>query len=205
MKKLHSIRSLFVLAALVVAPFGVVGHAAAQANTTPAKCDVVSLSYAVGADTVTANFAVRNTNNGSGTCTQDVTVAAWNAPNGTDGVPFNQQTLNDSKSGTFTVGNHSLTVKKPKCFYQIDLLRGLNPNMLSGSGATINYADWQYVSSAHGGQACVAPTPVTPAAVTPTPVALPNTGPGSVVLIAGAIAAVTAVAHNLLTRRKYNQ
>lgn len=203
MKKLQTIRSLIVLATILVAPFSAVSRVAAQANPTPAKCDVVSLSYSVGTDTVTANFAVRNTNNGSGNCTQDVTVAAWNAPNGTDGVPFDQQTLLDSKSGTFSVGNHSLTVKKPKCFYQIDLLRGLSPNMLSGSGSTINYADWQYVSSAHGGQACVAPTPVTPTPATPT--TLPNTGPGDVALIAGGVALIVAVAHNLLNRRKYQQ
>ncbi len=206
MKKLSMLMStLLVLGVTVVSPVK------ASAATNDLACEVYARSYSVGADTVTANFEVKKIDANATTCTKDVTVASWNAPNGTDGVPFNKQTLVDSKSGTFAPGFHSLTVKKPLCFYQVDLLRGLSPNMLGGNGTGPNYADWQYVSSAHGGEEC---KPVVPPTPTPTPVqptakvtatALPNTGAGDVLGISAASGAAAGIVHNIrrrISRRK---
>lgn len=128
------------------------------------KCEVFARSYSAQATTITATFDVRNTVDNT-PCTKEVTVASWNAPNGTNGMPFSEQTFVDSKSGTFAPGFHSLTVQKPKCFYQVDLLRGLSP---FGPNGGVDYTAGQFVSSSHGGHACPPPTtPKPPAPPTP--------------------------------------
>lgn len=197
MKKL----GLIVSAVLVYSvAFLSLGHA--KAATNDLSCEVYARSYSVSADTITAVFTVQKV--GELDCTKDVTVAAWNAPNGTNGAPFSEQTFVDSKSGTFAPGFHSLTVKKPDCFYQIDLVRGLSPY-----GATQGRPDYtagQFVSSAHGGQACQptptpTPTPVQPAVqVVSTGKSLPNTGAGDILGISAATGAAAGIVHNIRRR-----
>lgn len=168
--------SVLVIAVVAAGMFISLSKTAKAADQSSQKCEVYARSYSVGADTVTANFEVKNTVDNTA-CTKDVTLAAWDAPNGVNGVPFDQQKFVDSKSGTFAVGFSSLTVKKPKCFYQVDLLRGLSP--YGAGGTSNNYDSGQYVSSAHGGTECK-PTPApTPTPVTPLPTggpSLPQTG-----------------------------
>ncbi|MBI2797798.1 hypothetical protein HYX70_00680 [Candidatus Saccharibacteria bacterium] len=192
-RKIVNYGVLTIAAAVVGVGFhaGNVAKAADQPNN---KCEVFARSYSVGADTVTATFEVKNTVD-STACTKDVTVAAWDAPNGVDGKPFDQQKFVDSKSGTFPAGFSSLTVKKPQCFYQIDLLRGLSP--FGPSGNTNDYTAGQFVSSSHGGAECKPtppPAPVTPTVALSTP-ALPTTGGGadtlSVALAGGALTGLT--------------
>ncbi len=202
MNKLRIIlSSLLTLSVLL----GVTGSASAQVVSDP-KCEteVYARSYSVSVDTVTANFEVHKIKDGLGECTKDVTVAAWNAPNGVNGVPFDKQTFVDSKSGTFPVGFHSLTVMKPKCFYQVDLLRGLSPY---GPNGGVDYTAGQYVSSAHGGEECKPvpptpqPTPVTPATVVVTKT-LPNTGAGEILPIALATGTGAGFLHRIRSRRQ---
>jgi hypothetical protein len=200
---------IMLIAAVLVLGVTVVSQGNVKAATNDLACEVYARSYSIGADTVTANFEVKKIDSNADSCTKDVSVAAWNAPNGTDGAPFNQQTFVDSKSGTFAPGFHSLTVKKPKCFYQIDLIRGLNPYGAGGSGVNVNYVDWQYVSSAHGGEECKPtptptpqPTPVTPAVVTTK---LPTTGAGDVLPIAVATGTGAGLLHRIRSRRQKRQ
>lgn len=200
MNKLRLVMSALLTTSVLL---GFVGSAHAQTVVNDPKCEaeVYARSYSVGADTVTANFEVKKVTDGVGNCTKDVTVAAWNAPNGVDGVPFDKQTFVDSKSGTFPVGFHSLTVKKPQCFYQVDLLRGLSPFGANGGG--VNYVDWQYVSSAHGGQECKpapTPQPVKPAAVVTTG-KLPNTGVGDVIPVAVVAGTGAGIMHRIRSRK----
>jgi hypothetical protein len=199
MKKLSLVVSAMIVASAIV--IGVVGTAGAQ-SINDQKCELYARSYSVGETTITANFFVKSIDNTN--CNKVVTVAAWNAPNGVDGVPFEAQTLEDYKTGTFAPGFHALIVKKPKCFYQVDLLRGANPY-----GATPGRPDYtaaQYVSSAHGGQECKPtptpqPTPVTPAGQG-GPEVLPKTGPIAMIPLAVAGGSIASLAHNLRARRR---
>lgn len=192
--------------AVIVLGTVVVLGGSAKAEVNGASCEVYTRHYIVEKDTVTAKFLVKQI--GNEPCTKDVTVAAWNAPNGTDGVPLSAQTLHDSVTGTFEPGFGALTVKKPACFYQIDILRGTNP-MGEGEGGGANYKEEQFVSSTHGGDACEEPeTPVTPEEPkkpapkgTGGPTALPNTGAGAVAAIAAGVGATAGVAHNVRSRR----
>ncbi len=193
--------SAVVVLGTVVATNGVAN--AARNDAADLNCEVYSQSYSVGKDTVTANFGVRQLDADGPDCTKDVTVAAWNAPNGTDGMPFSAQSLHSHKSGTYAPGNHSVTVSKPECFYQVDVVRGLSPEFENGDAG---YADWQYVSSTHGGAKCETKkkTPVVKKTVqkgTGGPVALPETGAGSVAAIALSAGTAAGVAHNIRARR----
>lgn len=178
--------------------------ATANAEVNGANCEVTTRHYIVGEDTITAKFLVKQT--GAQACTKDVTVAAWNAPNGTNGVPLSAQTLHDSVTGTFEPGFGELTVKKPKCFYQVDLLRGTNP-IGENTGGGANYLETQFVSSTHGGEKCVEPkTPEQPKEKpqpkgTGGPAELPNTGAGDVAMIAMGVGGAAGVAHNIRSRR----
>lgn len=164
-----------------------------------------------GKRTVTVHFNVVKRDANGPDCKKEVTVTAWNAPNGVDGVPLNAQTLHDHKSGKYAVGYHAVTLKLPKCFYQIDLVRGLSPYGQNPAGGA-DYAGWQFVSAIHGGKECkpVPPTPTpTPDPVTPTPVtpvkALPNTGPASVVAMTLGTGGLAGLAHNIRARRRLNK
>lgn len=176
----------------------------AKAEVNGSSCEVYTRHYIVGEDTITAKFLVKQIGNQS--CTKDVTVAAWNAPNGVDGVPLSAQTLHASVTGTFEPGFGELTVEKPKCFYQVDLLRGTNP-IGENTGGGANYKEEQFVSSTHGGQACEDPKPEPKPQPKPQPkgtggpTELPNTGAGEVVAIAAGVGAVTGVAYNVRARR----
>jgi hypothetical protein len=185
-------------------------HGQANATTNNLSCEVYARSYSVGADTVTAIFEVKKIDSNVASCTKDVTVASWDAPN-LEGTPYSAQKFVDSKSGTFAPGYHSLTVKKPQCFYQIDLLRGLSP--FGANGGHNNYADWQFVSSNHGGTECkptpvpqpqpqpTPTTPVTTAGTTPTPTqTIPSTGAEDVIGLGIAASAGGGVWYELYTR-----
>lgn len=203
MKKLGLMLGAALVLSLAVTNLGKV-----SAATNDLSCEVYARSYSVGPDTITATFTVDKV--GDLNCTKDVTVASWNAPNGTNGMPFSEQTFVDSKSGTFEPGFHSLTVKKPRCFYQIDLLRGLSPYGPSGG---VDYTSGQFVSSSHGGQECLPPPPTPTPTPTPAPVqpattvvqtgksvSLPNTGPADILGISAATGAAAGIVHNIRRR-----
>lgn len=192
---------LFVAALVTVSGLLISVPVANAANDD--KCEVRSISYSVGAETVTANFEVYKVNPSEDVdCTKDVTIASWNAPNGINGMPFNKQTIVDSVSDTYEVGVHSVSVKKPECFYQVDVIRGLDPK---GPDGTANYTAAQYVSSTHGGAKCEdkpeKPEKKPTKTVVVTQEALPNTGAGAVLPIAAVSGLGAGVLHNIRSRR----
>jgi LPXTG-motif cell wall-anchored protein len=164
-----------------------------------------------GNGTVSATFEVK----GDANCQVPVSMAAWTAPDATHGRPYDQQKLFSHATGTFGAGKHTLTVKLPNCFYQIDLVRGTSPTGPNGSAV---YDDKLMMGSLHGGtKACETPTPpptptppttpqtpATPVAQV-TPQALPNTGAGSTVAIAAVVAVIAGVAYHYVRRNRYNQ
>ncbi len=124
---------------------------------------------------------------------QEMSLASWTAPNGTDGKPFDTQKLFKSTTGTFKPGTYTMTTELPNCYYQLDLVTG-KATADDGSAlyGTVNGVR-RVRAYLHGGtQSC---TPVTPVSSVIPVETLPNTGIGSSVLwtllgatVAGAVA-----------------
>lgn len=160
-------------------------------------------------------------------CSIPVSLVAWKADS-LSGKPYKQQELAWYNNRTLKEGTVTMSIPIPKCYFQIDLVRGSNPRGIDGGGA---YQDGRMIHSVHGGtKKCDQPeTPVTPdtpdTPVTPetpeTPVtpetpetpatpatpatevtSLPKTGPGMAVAIAGGVSVLSAGAHAIFTRRR---
>jgi len=56
-------------------------------------------------------------------CHLQVSLASYLSP-GPNGLPYESQTLFDSKTGFFDAGTYSFTVATPACYYQVDLVVG---------------------------------------------------------------------------------
>lgn len=93
--------------------------------------------------TVSAAFEVKGKD-----CKEPVVLATWQAPDGDKGRPYELQKLFAHKNGTFAEGKHTLTVKMPDCFYQVDLARGLSP---TGPNSSAVYEKGRLMGSLHGG------------------------------------------------------
>lgn len=146
--------------------------------------------------TTTAAFVVTGTD-----CNEAVTIASWQAPDALKGRPYNEQKLFAQKTDTFTSGTHTLTVKLPTCFYQIDLVRGTSATDQNGGP---EYDTSVMLGSLHGGtQACTTPTPPPNPTPTPTPTpptTLPNTGTGSNIFMISAAVAVAGYAFSYIRK-----
>lgn len=154
-------------------------------------------SFTVSGDTATSTFKVT----GSAGCSMAVTIATWQAPYGsTNFQPYSQQKLIAAKTETFTNGTHTMTSPIAKCYYQVDLIRGIAATGPDGSASYVypQLIDWLQSGSTVCTKPTPAPTPTptpTPAATTTptptptattttaTPTALANTGPGAVIII----------------------
>jgi LPXTG-motif cell wall-anchored protein len=210
---------------VIAVSLGLSVAAAQPASAATTTCDAVAVGtkntagntdsrFVVNSNgTVSATFEVK----GDATCQVAVSMAAWTAPDATHGRPYDQQKMFDHATSTFGVGRHTLTVKLPNCFYQIDLARGANPTGPNGSAV---YEAGRLMGSLHGGtKVCETPTPpttppttpqppVTPVTpVAPTPEVLPNTGAGSTAAIAAVVAVIAGTAYHYVrrSRRSYNQ
>jgi hypothetical protein len=154
--------------------------------------------------TVTANFKVV----GDAGCKTDVTFASWEAPS-RSGYPLDQQELYDYKTGSFGVGTHTLTVKLPQCYWQIDLLPGNKPTAEDGT-ADYGFGKVQLLDTAHGGEKPCEDEPVAP--VTPEKPAepakpaevtnLPNTGAGAALAGLFGIGTSAGAAHSYIQSRR---
>lgn len=163
-------------------------------------------------------------------CEQDVTLAAWKAPDA-DFKPYRKQVLAWYNNRTIKTGNKAsetvtMSIRIPDCYFQIDLVRGSNPRGIDGGGA---YQEGRMIHGIKGGdKTCEVPetpetpdtpdTPVTPETPdTPdTPVTpeqpkvitvssakeLPKTGPAAVTAAFGAASAAGAAGYNLYLRRR---
>lgn len=111
-------------------------------------------------------------------CRQTVTLAAWEAPDADKGMPYDEQKLVDHITKTFRAGTHTMSIKLPMCFYQIDMVRG---SKVTGENGLPVYPSVDMMGSLHGGTTgCKTPeVPKTPE----TPQELPKTGAGSNILL----------------------
>lgn len=206
------------LVSLVVAVMAMPLQASALENT----CSVLAIGtqntagqeksrFVLNGDgTVSATFKVTGDEN----CEQDVTLASWQAPDADKGQPYEQQKLFAHVSGTFGLGTHTLTVKMPDCFYQIDLVRG---NVPTGPNGSPVYEAGRMMGSLHGGTKKCEETPPQTPPKTPEPptepevksevTTLPNTGIGSNVAIIALLVSVVAGAGHYFyhSRRSTNQ
>ncbi len=174
--------------------------AVASATTVSDVCTVKATGSKNTAGAADSRFVLNNDNTVSATfivtgsnCTQDVTIASWQAPDADKGRPYDQQKLFAWETGTFAPGQHTITVKLPNCYYQVDLIRGKSASGPNGSAV---YDDAALMGSLHGGTTtCTPVTPPTPTPPTPpqppvTPPTLPKTGVGTNVLWAAGLATV---------------
>lgn len=89
---------------------------------------------------------------------EKVTLASYQAPNGTDGKPYGEQKLFRWVTQTYQPGKHTLKVTVPNCYYQVDLARGDVINKFS-KGNTYFQQD-RLIDAAHGGnKSCEPPKP----------------------------------------------
>lgn len=190
--------------------------AAQPAHATTATCSVVATGTKNTTGAANSRFILNNdgTVTGSvtvtGDCPQTVTIASWQAPDATHGLPYSAQKLYAHTTATFGAGTHTLSVKLPDCYYQVDLVRGGNATGANGGAV---YDTSVMMGSLHGGsKACTTPTPpstpVTP--VTPQtpqipstpamPGSLPETGASFLIAIFGVGLAAIAASTQYLRR-----
>ena len=110
-------------------------------------------SLKVSGNKATAHFTIPKD------CTnQKITLASYQAPNGSDGKPYDQQKLFRWVTQTYkNPGKYSLVVTVPNCFYQVDLARG---NVIHNFSTGHTYAQQnRLLASAHGGKTSCEPKP----------------------------------------------
>jgi LPXTG-motif cell wall-anchored protein len=171
-----------VASAVLLAPAGLA--LACSPSPSPVPCSVKidgvdntanqsNSAFTISGDEVTGRVIV----SGDGKC--DVTIVTWQAPNGTNGKPYDSQKLFDHKTESFTVGKHTITTKMPDCYYQVDLVKGDHDASSTGTPA---YGS-NLMGSLHGGmKACGGkgggtPTPTPTPSSTPVPTSTPTTTP----------------------------
>ncbi|CAN5449036.1 hypothetical protein BH10PAT3_BH10PAT3_7400 [soil metagenome] len=145
---------------------------------------------------VTGNLKVTGNDN----CEQTVTLTAWEAPNADKGMPYDQQKLVGHVTKTFSVGTHTISIKLPNCFYQLDLVKGSKATGIDNSPV---YETDVMLGSLHGGtKACETPVkPETP--ITPTvPKVLPSTGAGSNIVVIAFVSTVLGYIVQIFRQRR---
>lgn len=155
-------------------------------------------SFTINGRQASSTFEVK----GDANCKKVVTIASWQAPNGTDGTPYEAQKLYKFNTGTFGVGRHTMTVELPDCYYQVDIVRFANPTAEDGGPV---YENHRLLDFKHGGtRPCEdkPEQPVKPAEKVVKPTVLPNTGPASVVPFAFGIGSIAGIVHNIRARRQ---
>lgn len=146
-------------------------------------------------------------------CRMDVTLTTWKIPHATlQPYPVEEQTYFAHQTGKqLKPGFHTLAAKVPDCFWQADLVKGVNP---TGPGGKLPYEENRMLNATLGGnKKCEKPKtpPTTPQPPTggggavesaQTPGKLVETGPASVIGAAFGVSTVTGVAHNVVSRRR---
>jgi len=80
-------------------------------------------------------------------CKMPVSVASWKAPSA-NGRPYSKQTFYAGNSRTLREGRHLMSVAVPPCYFQVDLIHGLNPHPNGTTGP--NYGKL-FIAGAIGG------------------------------------------------------
>jgi hypothetical protein len=115
----------------------------------------------------------------------EISLVSYQAPSAAfDEQTASQQKLFATDTGTFSAGEHTLTVALPNCYYQTDFVYGKAIEQLGPAGTNNFYSSqFRLIQELNGGeQTCTTSTPpvVTPTVVTPTVVtqtAAPATPP----------------------------
>ena len=97
-------------------------------------------------DTVTANFTV----NAGKVATLSLVSYKAPAPTWTS-ANMQLQAIFDVQSATFSAGRHSLTVKVPNCYFQVDFVGGLAIDRFGPAGSNILYSAQGRLISYHNG------------------------------------------------------
>jgi LPXTG-motif cell wall-anchored protein len=87
-------------------------------------------------------------------CKMPVSVASWKAPSA-DGRPFSEQVFFAGNSKTLNEGRHLMSVDTPNCFFQVDLVHGLNPHPHGKKGP--GYGDLFIAGAIGGNKKCAMP------------------------------------------------
>ncbi|HEV3339673.1 MAG TPA: SpaA isopeptide-forming pilin-related protein, partial [Pirellulales bacterium] len=143
--------------------------------TTPSNCTTTVTTLAgntAPGDTVTVTFTVPAGMNDT------LTLVSYYAQGSFSDANANQQLIYQQATGTFAPGTHSLTVKIPNTYYQIDFVCGqaidqLEPNQNNDAygpdAAEILYhAEQRYIDSDSGGSTAGTPNTKTPSVPAPT-------------------------------------
>lgn len=164
-------------------------------------------------DTVFSTIDVTGTNEN---CDAYATLAVWKLPNAS-GLPLSAQEFYGYKTKKLTVGRNIVATKVPDCYWQADLLGQKRPKSIHGDANYDAGGRDVLVNYRLGGDKTCTPTPtpdptptpeppvtppVAPAAVV-TGTAIPDTGAGTIALIAGGLTSVgTGAAHFVFRRRR---
>lgn len=81
-------------------------------------------------------------------CKMPVSVASWKAPSA-NGRPYSQQKFYAGNSRTLREGRHLMSVAVPPCFFQVDLIHGLDPHPNGTTGP--GYGPKLFIAGAIGG------------------------------------------------------
>jgi uncharacterized repeat protein (TIGR01451 family) len=95
-------------------------------------------------------------------CTLQLSLVAYTAPSGVfDGTTILQQRVYGARSGTFGPGRHSLSVRVPACFFQLDFVHGPVITTFGPPGSGNYYTNQgRLISSAMGGSTSCASRPL---------------------------------------------
>lgn len=214
-KKVFAVAGFFAASVVALAA----GNTAAAMNPRDnANCEIGYTASQLGkgftansGNTVSYTVIVK----GDANCRKDLVMASFKIPHATlQPYPVEEQTLFDHMViKDATPGRHTLTVKVPTCFHQVDVTRGTNP---TGPNGKLPYEGHRMIDAYLGGdKVCkdepvvVTPTtPVQPAVKTVTtvrPAELPKTGLGSLVGIVAGSSVVAGIAHNVYSRRRLSR
>jgi len=101
-----------------------------------------------------------------------ISLVSYQAPSATfDEQTASQQKLFAKDTGTFSAGEHTLTVALPNCYYQTDFVYGAPIDQLGPAGTNNFYSSqFRLIQELNGGeQSCETTTPTTPPVVSQTP------------------------------------
>lgn len=158
--------------------------------------------------TATAKFKVT----GDANCKKAMTFASWKLPNKA-GLPLEAQKLYTSTTRTYGVGTHSITVRTPDCYWQVDLLEGSRATSVNGDANYVWGKDRLMDFELGGDKSCeekpqepetpeTPETPTTPETPLTSVEKLPSTGAGSIIASVLGLSTSTGLAYNYLQSRK---
>jgi hypothetical protein len=167
---------------VVVASLGAAALLATTSAATSAQADTSTACPAQGmvsshtgiqliGSTATVTFTIAE-----GCDAVEISLVSYQAPSATfDEQTASQQKLFAKDTGTFSAGEHTLTVALPNCYYQTDFVYGAPIDQLGPAGTNNFYSSqFRLIQELNGGeQSCE--TTTTPPVVTQTPPAQTQT------------------------------